>query len=188
MKLNRLQKTLERGRNRTMGLLTAALAMMLSAAGSATAGNPVDELNHRYGCSAGGKKINISYQSRGDPWTVGVNLDGNNYPLIVINERASYEQPFEIVAFEYFTACEQAIALAADNNRLHLMRNPIRARRMLFRADCSAIGRMTREGLMRGSRSATTLLNAFNYQRAKQSYLGVLFSDRADNIRKTCPP
>ena len=171
-----------------MALLPLAIATMLQVTGLAVAGNPVDELNYRYGCSASGQKIAVNYQSRGDSWTVGVDLNGRNYPFIVINERATYEQPFEIVAFEYFTACEQARALAADNNRLHLMRNPIRARRMLFRADCNAIGRMTREGLMRGSRSATTLLNTYYYQRAKQSYLGVLFSDRADNIRKACPP
>lgn len=173
---------------RVAGLAVLSVLCLSAWLTSALAGNPVDELNYRYGCSVGGKGAAVQYQSRGEPWTVGVELVANNNPAIIVNERAIYEQPFEVAAFEYFSACEQLLEIASAGNRVQLTTNAAVARRMLFRTDCKAVGRMQREGLMRGSRAATTLLNAFYYQRAKQTYMRVLFSERADNIRKTCPP
>lgn len=173
---------------RVAGLAVLSFTCLFSWSAVALAGNPIDELNYRYGCSVGGKGAAIQYQSRGEPWTVGVELVANNKPAIIVNERAIYEQPFEVAAFEYFSACEQLLEIASAGNRVQLTTNAAVAKRMLFRTDCKAVGRMQREGLMRGSRAATTLLNAFYYQRAKLAYMRVLFSDRADNIRKTCPP
>lgn len=154
----------------------------------ASAGNPVEELRFRYSCSPDRGKFSIEYRSVGRPWTVGVELGANNEPIAIINERTIYEQPFEVVAFEYFSACEQVRILFNTAQRTHMISNNSRAKRMLFEADCKAIGRMGREGLIRGSRSARALLDALRFQRAKQVYMTVLYSDRADNIQRKCPP
>lgn len=174
-----------------VGLASAILLASCSQASASTpvfaaGGNPVDGLEYRYGCSVGGKQLGIQYRSFNAPATVWVELGRDKKPQIFANERAAYEQPFEIVSFEYFSACQQAQIVAGEQRPVQMLINPDLFRNVLFNADCAAISLAQKEGLLNGYRGFEMILEHYYYQRAKQDYNGVAFRERADNIRKSC--
>lgn len=166
--------------------LPSALLVFALAGLSVQAGNPIGELQYRAKCTVGGKDIAVVYEYQRNPATVGVRFDGNT-PVLSVNEREAFEQPFEVVAFEYLSACAQAERVMRSGNPQHYASGRNWPQQLVFDADCSAIAKMQQEGLLRGARGYSEILEAFEFRRAKQSYHGVDFDARARNIRARCP-
>lgn len=164
------------------GVLVIAVAWP----GAPAQAGPFAELQHRYPCTVDGREVGIVYETRRDMPSVGVELRRRT-PVFVVNERELSRRPFEVVAFEFFSACEQAHKLARAVDPVRLLDDPDRSSRLVLDADCQAMALMSKQGVLRGSRDYSRILADFNYERAKQSYLGVSFDERADNIRRFCP-
>lgn len=173
-------------------VLVAALAVIVALQAVpwhiAHAGSPVGSLTSRYPCLVSRKEIQVEYASRRERATVGVSLGYDGVPVLVINESETFKQPVELVAFEYFSACELARNLAAipKSKRQSQLDDRKQARSLVFRADCKAVTRMNREGLLKGSLGISKIVDVFNFERAQQSYLGISFRDRAENIYSRC--
>jgi len=153
----------------------------------AHAGSPVGSLTSRYPCLVSRKEIQVEYSLR-ERATVGVRLGYDGVPIFVINESETSKQPVELVAFEYFSACELArnLAAIAKSKRQSQLDDRKQARSLVFDADCKAVARMNREGLLKGSRGISKIVDVFNFERAQQSYLGISFRARAENIYSRC--
>ncbi len=175
--------------------LAAALAMLLWLSGNmAEAGSPIGELAYRYPCYMEGSKqeAELSFESRSDAATVSIRPRRSGPPGLVVNESESFEQPLEVITFEYFSACHQArslMRLSAERSTEpgKVLDDQKLSRFLVFESDCEAINRMRGEGLLRDSKGFDLIFRVFDFERAKQSYLNVPFRDRANNIRKRCP-
>lgn len=182
-----IQSLCHRPRNfsQTAGGLLAMLIILLISL-QVFAGSPIGELQYRFPCEMNGWHPEITYEHRRDPITVGMNIGYGGKPILVVNEREVFEQPFIVVAFEYLSACEQVREVVARNLGKSID-DPQMAREMVFRADCRAISRMQREGLLRSSKDYSTIKEVFEYERARLDYLGISFNERIRNIRDACP-
>ena len=170
----------------------AAAVFLVCSSDLAQAGSQIGELAYRYKCRIDNRVLDVTYKFRDQPETVGISLRDRDTPVLVVNERESFEQPFEVVAFEYFSACEQARKLidASRGEQGHLERflaDPNWTRKVVFRSDCDAIAQMRREGLLGGARGFQRILGVFLHERAKMDYFHVSFRERADNLRNQCP-
>ncbi len=154
-------------------------------AGAVSAGSPLGELEYRFPCELPTGRAEIQYTERYAA-TVGVSLDFGPDPVLVVNERQAFEQPSEVVAFEYFSACEQARQLHRERSPRSMLSYPA-SERFLGESDCRALASMRREGVVRGSEAASTIIEVFRYWRAKETYLDVPFEVRAEYVQRNCP-
>jgi hypothetical protein len=168
-----------------IGLLSM-LVIILSATRS-FAGSPIGELQYRFRCDMDGRSPEIVYEFRRDPITVGIRIERRGQPVIIVNEREAFEQSEEVVTFEYLSACEQARIVAREELDNDVLEDIDRVRDMLFHSDCRAIAIMQNAGTHRGSLGYSSIVETFEYERAKMDYMGVLFIDRVMNIRERCP-
>jgi hypothetical protein len=173
-------------------MVLGAAVLLICGGNPAKAGSPLGELEHRYKCRIGDRVLEVTYDFEDQPETVGIRPRGRDLPVLTVNERRSFERPYEVVAFEYFSACEQArklfeTSLRKPNGPERLLEDPDWTRAVVFGSDCEAIAQMRREGLLGGVRGFQRILDDFSYERARMNYLHVLFHERADNLRNRCP-
>jgi hypothetical protein len=148
------------------------------------AGSPLRNLENEFPCIAFRQvaelRLSDAYQV-----SVGIDISDRFSPSIVVNEKLAYEQPFEVVAFEYFSACEQ-IQLLSRGSFFDPSRDPGQAREFLRSADCRALTRLESAGVVRGQEAISKIIEEFQFWRANTEYFGVTFADRVDGIRNTC--
>lgn len=170
-------------------IATVSLFVLISVGSSegAFAGSPLNEIEYRNPCYVRGQSSPLSLQYNGRS-NSAVELDyWSGRPVLNVNERVALEQPFIVVAFEYFVAC----SMAQNWNESDLRRaqgNPGFARDMLRRFDCDAIDDLFQTGTARSYSDFDQLLDYLLYRKAESEFLGVPFWARAESIDRSCPP
>lgn len=179
--------------NRQKGSLIAisvaiGVTMLSFESRPASAGSAVDELQFRYRCSVDKRWIEMGPGISRYRVTVELASGPKGSMRLIADESIIREHAFEIVAFEYFAACELA-TLVSHSGSWRALDNggPLRAK-LVETADCLSIRRMAKEGLLRGYREFDSILKIFEFQRAKREYYGVSFERRASHLRRNCPP
>lgn len=163
------------------------LIAALQAGNQAIAGSPIGELQYRFECTIGKSNVEIEYEFNRDQTSVGIRVSGNEMPLLIVNERQAFEQPFEVVTFEYLSACAQAQMVVREGFGAEIGNDRSMARHVIERADCLALAQMQREGALKGAQGYSTILDTFEFERSRESYLGVSYRERVRNIRERCP-
>ncbi len=170
----------------TVAVVLAGL-VGLALAPAAVAGSVVSELEYKYPCEvpSGRGVIKIDYSGfSGASVALEFRFDE---PVLSINEQLTFEQPFEVVVFEYFAACQ--LAKRVDQSLFNeASANPRLARDLLRDADCAAISELDREGLVRSYEAHANILEYFQYRKGEQGVLNIPFWQRADNIAQSCQP
>ena len=94
-----------------------------------------------------------------------------------------------LVAFEYFSACEQAKSImdllelgqSIDLGDYNFTRD------LVFDSDCAAIFRLREtERLFYGYEQPSIILEICSYERIREEYFGIGFPERAENILQNC--
>ena len=154
----------------------------------ANAGSAVDELQFRYRCSVDQRWMEVGPGISRFRVTVELASGPKGSMRLVADESIIREHAFEVVAFEYFSACELA-TLVSHSGSWRVLESGGQLRNELVQtADCLSIRRMAKEGLLRGYREFDSILKVFEFQRAKREYYGVSFERRASHLRRNCPP
>ncbi|MEX0346192.1 MAG: hypothetical protein AB3N20_14815 [Rhizobiaceae bacterium] len=154
----------------------------------ANAGSAVDELQFRYRCSVDKRWMEMDTGISRYRVTVELASGPKRSMRLIADESIIREHAFEVVAFEYFSACELATLVSHSGSWRALANGgPLRAE-LVEAADCLSIRRMAKEGLLRGYREFDSILKVFEFQRAKREYYGVSFERRASHLRRNCPP
>lgn len=172
---------------RARAMLMSALpvlgaALLLCAAGRATAGSIVEDYYHKYPCGADDRsarlETELTYDSRPSE-TAQVLLDkaGRRY-VFVVNLDAPF--PPELVSiFEYFSACEMAKDISRSQKDLF---PPPDIASVLAAADCAALVAMRRENLI-SLKDSLQVYEYYAFDTASGSYMGIPNGRRADRIR-----
>lgn len=172
-------------------LIVALLGvLLLHPSGTAQAGSFVEELRYRYQCFGARQPALIQYGFLQFPVSVGIiptqDPSLGTLPILVVNEREAFSADPMIVAFDYFSACEQARQMERYPWFDHqvLLRNIDAMNNIVLAADCRAMAIMRGEGMLGGSRGFYQLFEYLAYYRGDATYYGVSFATRADNIRR----
>ena len=167
-------------------LILCGLLISLTTFGPAVAGGALDDLEYRYPCSTPANgPLDLVFGSRED---AAVSL-GFQYgrPYLNVNDRVAFDQPYIVVAFEYFAACEMAQELTAQDLSI-AARDTAFAEDMLAEFDCRALDMLFRLGVARSYGDANQLLDFLDYRKGEDRYLQVPFWRLAENIDRLCPP
>ncbi len=155
---------------------------------SVQAGSAAGELQYRYRCSVDKQWIDLDYGISRYQATVELAAGPNGSMRLMADEAVIREHPFEVVAFEYFSACEQASLVSRSGAWRALADGSALRADLVETADCLAIRRLAKEGLLRGYREFDAILKVLEFQRAKRNYHGVSYERRAAHLRRNCPP
>lgn len=159
--------------------------LLLAAPLTARAGSEVAEMEYNFPCLSTfwNGALRLDYGGISDA-AVSLEFRGEQ-PVLVANERLAVEQPFEVVAFEYFSACEMARLI--DNAAFRdVSRSPEEAEDVLMDVDCLAVYQLEREGILRSFEAYDTLIGYLYDRKGDFSYLGVPFWVRAENLLDSC--
>ena len=153
---------------------------------SVQAGSILAEIEHRYPCylPSSERRLELEFGSNDDS---AVQLEYFlDEPVLSINDRLAFEQPDEVVLFEYFVACE--LARRTNLRMFEDIHNDVqRAERLLREVDCRAISDLQRHGVIRKFEQLATLIDYYQFRKGDDGYLGVPFWLRAENIERNCP-
>lgn len=164
------------------------LAVVSVVSQPANAGSAVDELQFRYRCSVDKRWLDMDYGISRNRVTVELAAGPKGSMRLVADESIIREHAFEVVAFEYFAACELATLVSHSGSWRELQKGGKLPPELVETADCLSIRRMAKEGLLRGYREFDSILKIFEFQRAKREYYSVSFERRASHLRRNCPP
>lgn len=169
---------------RLLAVLALAVAAWAGHGGPAVAGSVVAELEWRFPCETGNRRrVELTYDGFSAA-SVALNFEFDE-PVLSINEKMTFEQPFELVAFEYFAACELARHLDAQTF-VRLESDADLARDYLVRADCVALSALGYEGIMTPRLAYSMIEEFYGFRKPDETYLDIPFWQRAANIRERC--
>lgn len=200
MKLSVNDTNQKRHKNVRDSLGLFSILVILSMSLPSLAGDQFSELRYRFPCNIemldskyqyppydpNRIRIEIRYSHLSAPYTVGIDLGPYGLPMVIVNKQGSFEQPFEVVAFEYLSACEQARAILSQGEDQKLIKDHEYTKNLIHRADCQAVS-LFQQNFNRSPRAIYQLEEVFKYERAGLEYLGVSYDDRFDNIKMHCP-